>query len=130
MMQMPFHSSHTHKKQSSPTDLPYFLHQRRHSTLNQPPQTPYNPLPRLLINATRATRGPLSDSRPTAHGPLGHDADINLPSARPTNSKLHQMIHKRLQTNIIRKYRLRRLRHTPVPRRRTRMRRARVELRE
>ena len=49
---------------------------------------------------------------------------------RATNSKLHQMIHERLQAHVVGEDRLRRLRHPAVPARRTRVRGRRVELGE
>ena len=64
----------------------------------------------------------------SAHLASFHKSQSNL--TRPTNGKLHQMIHKRLQTNIIRENRLRALTHTTIPTRTTRMRRRWIELGE
>lgn len=54
---------------------------------------------------------------------------LPIPSARPANSKFHQVIHERLQRHIIRKYRLRGLLHAPIPRT-GRMSRTRIQFRE
>ena len=75
---------------------------------------PYSML-KLNIHSTAAPSQALSLSCTT----LSTHSQTNTSSRptrspRPTNRKLHQMIHKRLQTDIVRENRLRRLAHTTI----------------
>ena len=94
------------------------MSQRTPSLIPQPYNpTPYTSHPLPLPSPPTIPHQPSSD---------------HLKSARPTNSKLHQVIHKSLQTDIVRENRLRRLRHpaTVPAARRARVRRTGVQFRE